>query len=198
LLYILVSLALTGIVDYKSLANAEPMAFALRENGSNVGSALVATGAIAGMVAVLLVLMYGQSRIFFVMSRDGLLPQSLSKLHPKLNTPFVSCFLVMIFVALVGGLTPIKTLGDMASLGTLLAFTVSATGVLILRVKQPQLERPFKCPAVFLVCSLAIFGCGYLMISLIKHNFKVFVAWLIISVAIYLFYGYRKSPLQIK
>ncbi len=198
LLYILVSLALTGIVDYRSLANAEPMAFALRQNGSNIGSALVATGAVAGMVAVLLVLMYGQSRIFFVMSRDGLLPKSLSTLHHKFNTPFISCMLVTIFVALVGGLTPIRTLGDMASLGTLLAFTVSAIGVLILRIKQPQLERPFKCPAVFVICSLAIIGCGYLMLSLIKHNFKVFICWLILSIIIYFAYGYRKSPLRNK
>jgi len=196
ILYVLVSLALTGIVDYKQLANAEPMAHALRVNGSNIGSALIGTGAIVGMVAVLLVLMYGQSRIFFVMSRDGLLPQFFSKLHPKFNTPYLSCFFVTIFVTLIAGFTPIKTMGDMSSLGTLFAFAISSLGVIILRFKKPNIDRPFRCPAVFVVAPLAVIGCSYLMVTLIRHNSLVFIIWTLISVAVYFLYAYRKSPLN--
>jgi APA family basic amino acid/polyamine antiporter len=194
LLYILVSLALTGIVSYKELGNAEPMAYALRANGSNIGSALIGTGAMFGMVAVLLVLMYGQSRIFFVMSRDGLLPPIFSKLHKKFNTPYFSCLFVTISVAIIAGLTPIRTLGDMASFGTLFAFAISALIVIILKVKKPELERPFKCPSPFIVGGLAFIGCTYLMFKLVGNSPKIFAIWLIISIIFYFSFGYLRSP----
>ncbi len=196
LLYILVSLALTGIVSYKELGNAEPMAYALRANGSNIGSALIGTGAMFGMVAVLLVLMYGQSRIFFVMSRDGLLPPIFSKLHKKFNTPYFSCLFVTISVAIIAGLTPIRILGDMTSLGSLFAFAISALIVMILKVKKPELARPFKCPAPFIVGSLALIGCTYLMFTLINNNIKIFGIWLALSTIFYFSYSYHKSPLK--
>ena len=194
LLYILVSLTLTGIVSYKELGNAEPMAYALRANGSNIGSALIGTGAMFGMVAVLLVLMYGQSRIFFVMSRDGLLPPIFSKLHKKFNTPYFSCLFVTISVAIIAGLTPIRTLGDMASFGTLFAFAISALIVIILKVKKPELERPFKCPSPFIVGGLAFIGCTYLMFKLVGNSPKIFAIWLIISIIFYFSFGYLRSP----
>lgn len=196
ILYIAVALVLSGIVHYTTLSNAEPMAKALRDNGSNIGSALVGTGAIAGMVAVLLVLMYGQSRICFVMSRDGLIPASFSKLHKKFETPYFSCLFVTIAVALISGFTPIQTMGHMTSLGTLFAFMVVAIGVLVLRVKKPNLERPFKCPAVFFVAPTAILSCGYLIYTLLGETGKIFGIWSAISVVVYFAYSRRRSPLN--
>ena len=195
ILYIAVSLALTGIVPYPDLGNAEPMAYALRANGSNLGSALIGTGAVAGMIAVLLVLMYGQSRIFFVMSRDGLIPSVFSKLHKKFQTPHISCAIVTVAVALTSGFTPIKTMGHMTSLGTLFAFMIVAIAVVVLRKKKPELERPFKCPAVFIVAPIAILSCGYLVFTLFGESGGPFMIWTAISVTVYFLYAYRKSPL---
>jgi len=196
LLYIAVSTFLTGITDYKLLNNPEPLAFALRENGSNIGSALVATGAITGMTSVLLVLMYGQSRISFVMSRDGLIPAFFSKLHPKFNTPYISSIMVALAVALISGFTPIQTMGHMTSLGTLFAFVVVAFGVLVLRYKRPELERPFRCPAGTIVAPMAILTCGYLIYKLLIETGKPFIIWGIIGLVVYFSYSYKNSPLN--
>ncbi len=195
-LYVVVSLALTGIVPYTELNSPEPMAYALRANGSNVGSALVATGAIAGMLAVLLVLMYGQSRVFFVMARDGLMPQAFCKLHKKYGTPYVGCVFVTIAVMLISGFTPIHTMGNMSSLGILFAFVVVSFGVLILRVKRPELERPFRCPWIFFVAPMAILSCGYLMYNLLIKTGVPFFIWFALGILVYAFYGYKKSPLN--
>jgi len=196
LLYVAVSLVLTGIVNFSELNNAEPMAYALRVNGSNIGSALVGTGAVTGMVAVLLVLMYGQSRIFFVMARDGLIPASFGKLHKKFGTPYLGCIFLTLAVAIISGFTPIQTMGQMSSLGTLFAFTVVSVGVLVMRVKKPNVERPFKCPAVFIVAPLAILSCGYLMYNLLLKTGKPFLIWFLISILVYFCYSYKKSPLN--
>jgi len=195
LIYILVSLALTGIVNYSTLNNSAPMANALLANGSNIGSALVSIGAIAGMVTVLLVMMYGQSRIFFVMSRDGLLPKSFCKTHKKFDTPYVSCIVVTIAVSLISGFTPIRTMGDMSSLGTLFAFLIVSCSVIILRIKNPLHERSFKCPAVYIVAPLAILGCGYLIYQLLLENHKAFIIWYSITIAIYFLYAQKRSEL---
>ncbi len=195
-LYVVVSLALTGIVPYTELNSPEPMAYALRANGSNVGSALVATGAIAGMLAVLLVLMYGQSRVFFVMARDGLMPQAFCKLHKKYGTPYVGCVFVTIAVMLISGFTPIHTMGNMSSLGILFAFVVVSFGVLMLRVKRPELERPFRCPWIFFVAPMAILSCGYLMYNLLIKTGVPFFIWFALGILVYAFYGYKKSPLN--
>jgi len=196
LLYVAVSLVLTGIVNFSELNNAEPMAYALRVNGSNIGSALVGTGAVTGMVAVLLVLMYGQSRIFFVMARDGLIPAAFGKLHKKFGTPYLGCIFLTLAVAIISGFTPIQTMGQMSSLGTLFAFTVVSVGVLVMRIRKPNVERPFKCPAVFIVAPLAILSCGYLMYSLLLKTGKPFLIWFLISILVYFCYSYKKSPLN--
>jgi basic amino acid/polyamine antiporter, APA family len=198
LIYIVVALVLTGIVNFSTLDNAEPMARALRENGSNIGSALVATGAVAGMVTVLLVMMYGQSRIFFAMSRDGLIPAIFSKMHPKFSTPYISCIIVTVAVMLISGFTPIRTMGQMSSLGTLFAFCMVAFGVLVLRVKKPNLERTFRCPAVFFVAPMAILSCGYLIYTLLLETGKPFFIWFAIGMVVYFTYSYKKSPLNKK
>ncbi len=196
ILYVVVSLALTGIVPYSELNSSEPMAYALRVNGSNVGSALVATGAIAGMLAVLLVLMYGQSRVFFVMARDGLMPEAFCKLHKKYGTPYVGCIFVTIAVMVISGFTPIHTMGNMSSLGILFAFVVVSFGVLVLRVKRPELERPFRCPSVWIIAPMAILSCGYLMYNLLLKTGTPFAIWFAIGILVYIFYGYKKSPLN--
>ncbi|NBV05661.1 MAG: amino acid permease [Proteobacteria bacterium] len=194
-LYVIVSLVLTGIVKYDTLNNAEPLAKALRDNGSNIGSALVATGAIAGITSVLLILVYGQSRIFFVMARDGLIPKSFSKLHKKFGTPHFSIAFVSVAVALISGFFPLKTLSHMTSLGTLCSFIVVALGVLILRITEPNLPRNFKCPAVYVTVPLAIISCGYLVYSLLLENGIYFLFWSIFGLVLYFGYGYRNSPL---
>lgn len=197
-LYIAVALVLTGIVDYRGLNVAAPMSYALQKNGSNLGSALIGTGAIAGMVAVLLVLIYGQSRILFVMSRDGLVPNFLAKVHKKYDTPYISCLLVSALVAFVTGFVPLKTLSYLTSFGTLLTFIVSVIGVVILRIKMPELKRPFKCPALFIVAPIAIISCAYLANKLLLEITQPILIWLAITVAIYFLYAFRRSPMSRK
>ncbi len=196
LLYIVVSLVLTGITHYTHLNNPEPLALALRENGSNIGSSLVATGAIAGMTSVMLVMMYGQSRIFFAMSRDGLIPGFFNKIHKKYTTPYISALIVMFVVAITSGFTTIQTLSHLASVGTLFAFVVVAVGVLVLRIKRPELDRPFKCPIVFIVAPMAIITCGYLIYTILTQTGRPFVIWTILGLIVYFIYSYRNSPLN--
>ena len=148
------------------------------------------------MLAVLLVLMYGQSRIFFVMARDGLMPKAFCKLHKKYDTPYVGCIFVTIAVILISGFTPIHTMGNMSSLGILFAFVVVSFGVLILRLKRPELERPFRCPSVFIVAPLAILSCSYLMYNLLQKTGIPFLIWFALGILVYVFYAYKKSPLN--
>ncbi|MBP7710287.1 MAG: amino acid permease [Rickettsiales bacterium] len=197
-LYLIVSLVLTGIVHYSELNNAEPMAYALRANGSNIGSALVATGTVAGLMAVLLVFMYGQSRIFLVMARDGLIPPIFSKLHKKFGTPYVGCLFVAFSTSMISGFTPIQIMGDLSSLGTLFAFVMVAVAVVIFRIRRPELERPFKCPAVFVVGPLAVLSCGYLLYQLFLKTGIFSILWFSFGIVVYFLYAYRKSPLNKK
>ncbi len=196
LLYVAVALALTGITHYSELGNAEPIAYALRQNGSNIGSAIVATGAVAGMIAVLLVLMYAQSRIFFVMSRDKLLPEAFSKMHKKFHTPYLSCGIVTLAVALISGFTPIQTLGHMTSFGTLFAFMVAAIAMVVFRIKRPDVERPFKCPYPYFVATMAVLICGYLVFKLLHVIAGAFFVWIGLSLAFYFLYSRKRSSLN--
>lgn len=196
LLYALVALVLNGIVNFSTLNNPEPLARALRENDSNIGSALVSTGAIAGITSVLLVLLYGQSRIFFVMSRDGLLPKKLSQIHDKFQTPHVSVLLTSLLVGVIAGVFSLETLSEMTSIGTLFGFIVVAIAVMILRIKQPNLKRNFRCPAVFVTAPLAVLSCGYLTFELLTRNWHYFAIWMVLGVLIYVLYGYRKSTIK--
>lgn len=198
IVYLVVSLALTGITHYSTLNNAEPMAYALRVNGSNIGSALVATGTLAGLMAVLLVFMYSQSRIFFVMSRDGLLPKAFSNISKRFDTPSFGCAFVAIIAALISGFTPIEVMGDLCSLGTLFAFVMVAIAVMVLRITKPNAERPFKCPAVFVVGTLAVISCSYLLYQLFIKTGNVSLIWFALSAVVYFSYTYHKSPLNKK
>lgn len=195
-LYVAVSLVLTGIAHYTTLDNPEPLARALRQSGKNFGSALVATGAVAGITSVLLILIYGQSRIFFVMSRDGLISPRLSRLHKKFGTPYQSVGLTMFLVAVISGLLPLRILSQMTSLGALFAFILVAIGVLVLRIKEPTMHRSFRCPAVYVTVPLAVLSCGYLVYTLLLQTGFWFILWSLFGVIIYFSYSYRNSPLS--
>lgn len=196
ILYIAVSLSLTGISHYSTLDNSEPLAQALEDNGSRIGSALVAVGAISGITSVLLVLMYSQSRIFFTMSRDKMLPEFFGKLGKKTHSPSNSAIVVTLFVSLISGLFSLEFLSHMVSLGTLFAFMIVAIGVLILRKSEPDIKRSFRCPAVKITAPIAILSCAYLIFELLKENWIYFLIWAAIGLLIYLSYGFRKSPLK--
>ena len=193
LLYIAVTAVMTGNVPYAELDNAEPVAFVLRELGYRFGSALVGTGAIAGLTTVLLVMMYAQTRAFFAMSRDGLIPQSVCKIHETYRTPHRITLIVGIAVALISGFTPINVVAEMCSVGTLFAFLVSAVGVVVLRHRAPDARRPFRCPAVHVMSALAVLSCGYIMYNLSSMTWERFWLWSAAGLAIYFLYGYRHS-----
>ena len=129
------------------------------------------------------------------MSRDGLLPKKLSSIHKKYNTPHVSVILTTLGVALLAGVFSLETLSEMTSIGTLFGFIVVAMAVMILRIKQPNLKRSFKCPLVFVVAPLAILSCGYLTFELLTRNWHYFVVWTLCGILIYFLYGYRKSTI---
>ncbi|MBP2636509.1 MAG: hypothetical protein H6Q72_2416 [Firmicutes bacterium] len=195
ILYMLVAAVLTGVIPYQELNNAEPVAFALRQLGYNMGSALVGTGAIAGLTTVLMALMYGQTRVFFAISRDGLIPASICKVHPKYGTPHIVTIVSGIFVAVIAGLTPVDILAELVNIGTLFAFLTTAIGVLILRKTEPNAHRPFRCPAVNFVAPAAILCCIYLMYSLPIQTWIRYSVWTAIGLVIYFGYGYRHSVL---
>ena len=196
ILYISVAAVMTGVVPYYQLNNAEPVAFVLRSLGYNFGSALVGTGAVCGLSTVLLVMMYAQTRVFFAMSRDGLIPSAICKVHPKYSTPHIITMIVGIGVALVSGFTPIGIVAEMCSVGTLFAFVVATIGVVALRKAKPDMERPFRCPSVKIVATLAIVCCLYIMYNLAPATWIRFVVWTAVGMVIYYGYGYSHSTLN--
>ncbi|MFV9875214.1 MAG: amino acid permease [Rickettsiales endosymbiont of Dermacentor nuttalli] len=193
LVYMLVGGMLTGIVSYNELNNAEPLAYAMRKNGSNIGSALVATGALAGMTTVLIVQLYAQSRLLFFMSRDGMLPPIFSKFHPKYKTPYLSNVIIGLIVSLIAGLTPIEIMGNLASTGTLMQYITVSIIVLYMRNKHPDVDRPFKCPYVYVIAPLAITLCVFLIYHLLSYATLVFIFWGILGLVIYFIYSYQNS-----
>lgn len=195
LLYVVVSAALTGVVPYAQLNNPEPVAFALRYIGYNIGSALVGVGAIAGITTVLLVLLYGQARIFFAMSRDGMVPAKACKIHAVYKTPYLVTIVGCILVSLIAGFAPIGLIAEMANIGTLSAFLIAAIGVLVLRFTKPNLPRKFKCPLIGLVSPLAVLSCGYLMYHLPFDTWVRFVVWCALGIFVYFTYSYKHSTI---
>jgi len=194
-LYIAVAAVLTGVVPYASLNNSEPVAFALRAIGMNFGSAVVALGAICGITTVLLVMIFGQTRVFLAMSRDGMIPQSLVKIHPIHGTPHVITMITGVVVCILSGLLPINIIAELCNLGTLFAFCIVSAGVWILRRTQPDALRPFRCPAVALTVPLAILFCGYLISNLPSNTFIFFGIWYVIGMVVYFSYSRHNSTL---
>jgi APA family basic amino acid/polyamine antiporter len=200
ILYLLVAAVLSGIVpvvDYRddqAFINA-PVAFALSLIGQDWASYLVSAGAVAGITSVLLVMLMSQPRIFFAMSRDGLLPMGVSKVHPRFGTPYITTIITCVVVAIVAGLTRIDTVGEMTSIGTLFAFAIVCGAVLILRMKRPEAHRPFRVPLGPVFPIAGILSCFYLMLALPVITWARFLIWLDIGMLIYWFYGRTHSPL---
>ncbi|MNO24805.1 putative amino acid permease YhdG [compost metagenome] len=195
-LYIVVSLVLTGIVPYQSLNVSDPVSFALRFVDQNMIAGLISVGAIAGMTTVLLVLLFGQTRLLFAISRDGLLPQSLSKVNTKTHTPVRSTWMVGGIIAVLSGFIPLDRLANLTSIGTLFAFLVVSLGIIVLRYTHPNLQRGFKVPWVPVVPLLSAAACGYLMYNLGRETWTGFLVWLAIGLLIYGVYGYKHSKLN--
>ena len=196
LLYILVSEVMTGMVSYQTLNVADPMAVAIDATGIAWGSLLVKIGAVFGLATVMLVMLLAQSRIFYSMSRDGLLWKWAGKIHPRFRTPYLSNIVVGVLVAFCPAVLPIDRLAELVNMGTLLAFAIVCAGVWILRRRLPHLHRPFKTPLVPLVPILGIVTALYLIWSLPALTKEVVVVWLIIGLGIYFTYSVKHSKVQ--
>jgi len=196
ILYILVAIVLTGLVPYGRLNVADPIALGVDVTGVRWGSMLVKIGAIGGLTSTMLVMLLGQSRIFFTMAQDGLLWQWAGKVHPRLRTPWISTIVIGSCVALLAASLPIATLGELTSIGTLFAFTIVCAGVWILRRRQPDLPRPFKTPWVPFVPIMGMVISLIMMFSLHSLTWKVFLTWLCVGLVVYSLYGRRHSKVQ--
>jgi len=192
-LYILVAGLLTAIVPYTSLNVSAPVAIGIDATGVRWGSLLVKAGAIAGLGSVMLVMLLGQSRVFYSMSRDGLLPKWAGAIHPKFRTPWITSIVVGVCVAFFAALIPIGDLAVLVNIGTLLAFVIVSAGVWILRRKRPDLPRPFKTPLVPLVPILGILTSLAAMLSLPAKTWWRLLIWLLIGMLIYFFYSRKHS-----
>ncbi len=194
-LYILMALVMTGVAHYTELNVPHPVFVAIEKAGPSLRwlTYFVNIGAIAGLASVVLVMLMGQPRIFFSMSRDGLLPGVFGKVHPRFRTPYVTTILTGIVAALVAGFFPIAMLGELVSIGTLLAFVIVCAGVMALRYKRPNIPRPFRTPWVPVVPILGILICGYMMYGLPVDTWIRLVVWMVIGLVIYFTYGMRNS-----
>ena len=192
-LYIAVSAVLTGMVPFAQLNVASPVSFALIHVGLNWAGAIIAVGAIAGLTTVLLTLLYGQSRIFFAMSRDGMLPALFSRVHPRFRTPYLSQALIGVVVAALAALTPIDVVAELVNIGTLAAFILVSIGVVLLRRREPRLQRGFRVPALPWIPLLSIAGCLVLIAKLPGLTILRFIVWLAIGLVVYAAYGRRHS-----
>jgi APA family basic amino acid/polyamine antiporter len=193
LLYIAVSGVLTGMVSYTRLNVASPVSFALITVGLNWAGSIVAVGAIAGLTTVLLALLYAQSRIFFSMSRDGLIPPVFSRIHPTFRTPYISQALIGVVVAVLAALTPIDVVAELVNIGTLAAFILVSIGVVLLRRNQPRLPRGFRVPGIPWLPLLSIIGCLVLIAKLPALTIVRFLIWLAIGLVVYYAYGRKRS-----
>jgi basic amino acid/polyamine antiporter, APA family len=197
ILYILVSLTLTGLVKYDRLNVAHPVAFATEQvQQLSWMRPLITVGAVLGLGSVVLVMLLGQSRVFYSMSRDGLIGAWAGKVHPRYRTPYLSTIYVGLIVAVITGTFPIQILGELVNIGTLLAFVLVCAGVWILRNKRPDLERPFRTPLVPLVPILGMLSCFGLMATLPGDTWLRLLVWLLIGFVIYFGYGRKHSVLQ--
>jgi len=196
LIYVVVGAVLTGMVPYKQLAVADPLAEALKLTGFGSVGMIVALGAAVSMSAVLLVFQYGQPRIFFAMARDGLLPQWAARVDAKTRVPYTTTLITGIVVALGSLVGDAAETYDLTNIGTLFAFALVAAGVLVLRVKEPARERPFRVPLVWVVAPLGIVACLFVMLGLPRQAWERFGIWLVIGVVLYALYGYRHSRLR--
>jgi len=195
ILYIAVTAVLTGVVPYHRLNTASPVATALLDAGIRWAGTAVSIGAIAGITSVLLVMLYAQSRVFFAMSRDGLLPPVFSKVHPRYKTPYITTLIVGGLVMVIAGFLPIGIVAQLANIGTLTAFTITSVGVLVLRKTRPDLPRPFKTPGMPVVPIMSVLFSLYLIVNLPPLTWIRFGIWMALGFLVYFFYSYRRSAL---
>ncbi|MDQ1812480.1 amino acid permease [Massilia sp. CCM 9210] len=197
ILYVIVSAIMTGIVPYQQFAGVDhPVSLALQYAKQNWVAGFVDLGAILGMTTVILVMTYGQTRVIFAMSRDGLLPKRLSSVHPKYGTPFFATWIVGIVFGLIAAVVPLGVLAELINIGTLAAFCLVSVAVIVLRKTRPDLPRAFRCPGVPIVPGLAIIFCLALMTFLSKTTWIAFGIWLAIGMVVYFAYSRRHSLLN--
>lgn len=197
-LYVLVSLVMTGIVKYTEFEGHEaaPVAYVFEVVQQDWVAGVVSVGATVGMITVMLVMLYGLFRVIYSMARDGLFPKAFAKVHEKYRTPYITTWVWGLIAALFGGFVPLGDLASLVNMGTLAAFVLISVSVLVLRKKQPDLPRPFKCPFVPVIPILAILFCSFLIFHLGAATWIRFLVWLAIGIAIYFLYGYRNSKLN--
>ena len=195
-LYIAVCVTMTGVVPYPMLDTAAPASFVLEYIGLHLGSAIVGTGAICGLSTVVLGMLFAQSRALYSMSRDGLMPMSLYKVHPKFQTPYIIQIVIGVIVACITGFTPIHIVAETCSAGTIFAFLCSSVGILVLRRIYPNHPRGFRCPAVHIIAPLGFICCAFIFFELSPHTLMLFSGWTILGWLIYFVYGRKHSVLQ--
>ena len=196
LIYVVVTLVMTGLVPWNRHGTADPLASAFVDRGFDWAAGVIALGAVVSMASVLLVFQLGQPRIFFSMARDGLLPAWAARLHPRYRTPHVTTILTGVFVAVFAAFANINEVIELTNIGTLFAFVLVAIGVMVLRVREPDRHRPFRTPFIWLVAPGAVLSCGYLMMQLPGVTWIRFGVWLLAGLLIYAVYGYRRSVLR--
>lgn len=193
-IYMGVAVAAVGALPFQQLANSpEPLALVLRQLGQPVAAHLIALAAVIALPSVILVMMYGQSRVFFVMARDGLLPRSLAKISPRTGAPTRITLITGVSIALVAGIFRLDEIAELANAGTLIAFMAVGTCLMILRRRSPELPRLFRCPQPYVVGTLTILGCAYLLFSLPEATLIRFGAWNVIGLLFYYLYSRSRS-----
>jgi APA family basic amino acid/polyamine antiporter len=194
-LYVVVSLILTGILPYTQLGTDAPLATALSETGHDWAAGLISVGVLAGLTSVIMILILGQSRVAFAMSRDNLLPLYFARAHPRFRTPYRITILTGIVVALMAAFIDLTRLAELTNIGTLFAFVLVSIGIIVLRRTNPGLRRAFRTPLVPVVPILAALTCLYLMISLPVYTWLRFVIWMVLGLIVYFLYSMRSSRL---
>jgi len=196
LIYIIVSGLLTGIASYTTLNTRSPVAEAILNLGHKVTADLIAVGAIAGLTSGILIFLYGMTRIFYSMSKDGLLPFAFSSVHRKTHTPVKVIILNGLVMSLVAGFVPLREVAELVNIGTLAAFVIVCISVIFLRYTKPNLPRPFKTPFSPLIPLLGILSCGYLMLNLPWITWVRFIVWMLLGLIVYILYGYSHSKIS--
>ncbi len=194
-LYILVSGIATGVVPYTELNVPDPIAVVADRAGLGWISSFIKLGAIAGLSSVILVMLLGQSRVFYSMARDGLLPEWVNKVHPRFQTPWITSIVTGLAVAIPAGWFTVREAGSLVSIGTLLAFVIVSIGILVLRVREPGLARPFKAPIIWFTAPAGALSALYLMVSLPWRTWERLIIWFVIGLVLYGTFGYRHSRL---